>query len=312
VALGMASDQALLQHIASVSGGTYHFTPDELGLFDIYNVTHSATADTDVVLADTIALPAEAAGVQPRSFARRIIIDCDADYAEVSVAMHEPHAQVEASLRCLSVPDVDLGRIDLRSAPGCQVMRWKRPQPGVYELSVRVIASGSATCSVAAFVQSPLRLHMAVIRDRIEMGAPFDLPFTILDGGKPIVRTSVSAQSFAPATSIRLLAREWKPGMRLPESTGHDGLPEPVARALAVRANLRNTTGRDPFTYMCKDVHLIHPDLTRAREWPFVVRIPTAKTIEGSYNLRLVTRGRTAQGCPFVRLGFRSVLVGRL
>jgi hypothetical protein len=310
VALGMASDQVLLQHIAAVTGGTYHFSPDELGLFDIYNVTHSATADADMVLADTVALPAEAAaGTRVRSFTRRVVIDCDADYAEVSVAMHEPPAQMEVSLECLSTPDVDLGRIERRSAPGYQVMRWKRPQPGVYELIMRLIAPGPATCSVAAFVQSPLRLKFGAIKDRMEMGRPIDLPFAILDHGKPVVKAAISAQSFAPATSVRLLARDWKKGMRLPENTGRDVMPEHVAQALAVRSHLRST-GRDPFSYVGKELHLIHPKLARAPESHLAVRIPTAKGIDGTYNLRLAARGRTAKGCPFVRVSIHSVLVG--
>src|SRR5438876_11622989 len=97
VALGMASDQALLEHIAILTGGTYHFSPDELGLFDIYNVPHSATANADMVLADTVVLPAEAAAeAQTRSFTRRVVIDCDADYAELSIAMPEAHSRLEA------------------------------------------------------------------------------------------------------------------------------------------------------------------------------------------------------------------------
>lgn len=312
VALGMASDQPLLQQIAAVTGGTYHFSPDELGLFDIYNATHSATADADMVLADTIALPAEAAqGAQPRSFMRRVVIDCDADYAEVSVAMHEPDAQIEASLKCLSVSDVDLRRIERRSAPGYQVMRWKRPQPGVYELTVRLIASGAATCSVAAFVQSPLRLKFEAIKDRTETGQPIDLPFAILEHGKPLTPTAISAHSFVPTASVRLLAREWKKGMRLPENTGRDGMPEVVARALAVRSHLYRTTGLDPFGYVRKELHLIHPKVARAPQSYFAIRMPTAKSIDGTYNLRLMTRGRTAKGCPFVRIGLRSVLVGK-
>jgi len=312
VALGMASDQILLQHIATVTGGTYHFSPDELGLFDIYNVTHSATADADMVLADTVALPAElAAGTRERSFTKRVVIDCDADFAEVTAAMHEPHARVEASLECLSVPDADLGRIERRSAPGYEVMRWRRPQPGVYELSVRVIASGAATCTVAAFVQSTLRLKLETIKGGVESGQAIDLPFAILDHGKAITQASISAHSFSPSTSVRLLAREWKQGMKLPENTGRDVLPEAIGRALAVRSHLRATTGRDPFTYVRKELHLIHPKLARAPESHFAVRIPTAKGIDGTYNLRLMARGRTAKGCPFVRVGIRSVLVGK-
>jgi hypothetical protein len=281
-----------------------------MGLFDIYNATHAATADTDMVLSDTVALPTGDAASQPRQFSRRIAIDCDADYAEISVAVHEPGARVDASLQCLSVHNADLTRIERRAAGGYQVMRWKRPQPGVYELTVKVLDSGPVTCSVAAFVQSRLRLKFESVAGRVEMGQPIYLPFAILDNGKPVSQVSVTAHALVPATSVRLLARDWKKEMALPEGQHPDSLPEAVARALAVRTHLRATTGRDPFSCVRRELQLVHPKLARAKEAGFAVRVPTAKSIDGTYAIRLVAQGRTTNGCPFVRVGLRSVLVG--
>lgn len=308
LALGMASDQAQLQHIAEFTGGTYHFSPDELGIFEIYNLTHAASADADIVLLDTVVLPAGTAGERRASFKRRLVVDCDADYAELSVAMHEASARVEASIKCLSVADADLGRIEQRAAPGYLAMRWKRPQPGVYELTVQVLAPGAATCSVAAFVYSPLRLRIGSVRGHVvEAGQSMDIPFDILDHGKPLMQATISAHLSSPATSLRLLARSWKKGMLPPESLRRDVLPETVARALAVRSHLRSTTGRDPFSYVRKEIQLVHPKLARAPESRFAVRIPTVKDVDGTYNLRLVVRGKTAKSCPFVRVGVCSV-----
>jgi hypothetical protein len=312
IALGLASDQVLLQHIASATGGTYHFSPDELGLFEIYNATHGAAADMDMVLNDTISLPESgSAAAQPRSFSRRVVIDCDADFAEVSIALHQLHGRVEGVLRCLSVANVDLRRIEHRSVPGYHVMRWRRPQPGIYELTVSVIASGSATCSVAAFLKSQLRLKFEEIKG-LKTGQPVYIPFTILDDKKPITQqVSVSAHSFAPTTSIHLLARKWKKNMRLQKGRDLDSVPETVARALAVRTHLRDSIGSDPFSYVRRELHLVHPQLAQAEQSSFTVRMPTAKNIEGTYNIHLLVSGRTASGCPFERVGFRSVLVGK-
>jgi hypothetical protein len=311
VALGIASDQALLQHIAAATGGTYHFSPDELGLFDIYNVTHSAISDADMVLADTVALSsAEDGRSSKRSFARRVVIDCDADFAEVSVATHEPHARVEACLRCLSVPDADLSRMERRAAPGYQVLRWKRPQPGIYDLNVTVYVAGPCTCSVAAYVRSPLRLKLGYVAGRPKMGQSIYLPFSILDAGKPVADVSILAHSLAPTTSVRLLADEWKPGMSLPRTNRQDTLPELVARALAIRNRRRAETGCDPFSYVRRELHLVHPKLVGAGGESFALSAHTAKAIEGTYNLSLSAWGRTASGCPFVRVGRCSVLVG--
>jgi hypothetical protein len=263
-----------------------------------------------MVLNDTVSLPAnDDAGEQSRSFSRRVVIDCDAEYAKISVALHEPHGLLESTLRCLSVADVDLGRIEHRRGQGYHVMRWRRPQPGIYELRVSVVASGAATCSAAAFVRSQVRLKFEDVDHALKMGQPIDLPFAILDDGKPLAQVSVSAQSFAPSTSVDLLAREWKSGMHVPESHGLDHLPEAVSRALALRSHLRASTGQDPFKYLRRELHLIHPKLARAKESSFAVRMPTAKTIDGTYNIRIVARGRTLGGCPFVRVGLRSMLV---
>ena len=207
---------------------------------------------------------------------------------------------------------MNLERLERRAAPGYLVMRWKRPQPGISELKVKVIAAGAATCSVAAFVRSPLRLKVYSTSKQIAMGEPIDFPITILDHEKTLTKAAILAQSFSPATSVRKLARDWKKGMQIPENSKGDNYPEEVARALAVRWHLLRTSRHDPFNYLPKKLHLIHPKLVKAAsESPFAVRIPTVNDIDGTYNLRLVVQGRTKKGCPFVRVGFHSVLVGK-
>ena len=57
--------------IATATGGSYFFSPDELSLFEIYNVARAATADIDIAFEDTVALGEGDSG-RVRSFARFI------------------------------------------------------------------------------------------------------------------------------------------------------------------------------------------------------------------------------------------------
>ena len=309
IALGFASDQTLLQQMATATGGSYFFSPDELGLFEIYNVARGAVADVDMVLDDTISLPGGDAGYRARAFTRSIVIDCDVDYADVSIAAHQSNVRLDAALRCLSVPSADLSRLERKTGPGYLVMRLKRPQPGIYELAVAASSTGPVTCSVAAYVKSSLRLNVSKIVGRLAPGHPIDLHLSVLERGRPVGALSVSAEAWCPTTSLRLLARQWTKDMRGPPAANLDRPAEDLARAQAVREHVRRTTGRDPAQYVRRSVHLVHPEVAHAPSGSLAIRTPTASDIDGTYNVRLLVQGRSASGCPFVRVGFRSVRV---
>jgi hypothetical protein len=309
IALGFASDQVLLQHVATVTGGMYFFSPNELDLFRVYNYARGALADVDMVLDDQLSFGAGDSSSPPRHASRTIVIDCDVDYADFSVAAHQADVQIETTLRCLSVPSADLHRLERKTGIGYVVMRLKRPQPGIYELTVSPSSVRPVTCSVAAYVKSPLRLHLTTIRDPILPGRPIDLHLSVLDNGKPLQSLSISAEVRTPATSIQMLAKQWKKDMGL-RSDAADRIGETLARAVAVRDHVRISTGQDPAKYFVQRVHLVHPMLARAPKTSMAVRTPTSRAVDGTYNVRVAVQGRTLSGCPFVRIASRSVRVG--
>jgi len=310
IALGLASDQALLQNIAATTSGSYFFSPDELGLFEIYNAARGQMADSDMVLDDTVVLASADSGYGVRQFTRQVVIDCDIDYADFSIAAYQQNVRLDATLRCLSVATADLSRLERKTGPGYVVMRLKRPQPGIYELIVTAFSTAPVTCSVAAFVKSPLRLKLGKRTERIVKGRHIDLHFSVLEHERPVHALKISAEAFRPTTSVKLLAKQWTKEMRLPISKPADVLGEELPRAQAVRQHLRQTTGRDPFQYVRKPVYLVHPKLARASRGSLVVRTPTSATIDGTYNIRISVQGRSASGCLFARVGFYSVRVG--
>ena len=296
VALGAASDQALLENIASATGGTYFFSPDELGLFEIYSAAHAGMSDHDMVMSDSVTLPYGNEPSHERVFTRVATVECDADYAEFSVAAQTDGFRLAVELECLSVPFADLRRVERKQGPGYQVLRIRRPQPGLYRLTVKAFGGGPLTCSVAAFVKSPVRFRWA---------GPRALEFHVSEGERAIENVSFAAQALVPATSIRLLAARWKKEMGMPERGSADPLNESVALGEQVRAYLLRTQGSDPLQYVRRKLHLVCP----RQGGELGVNLPLAKSIDGTYNVRLSARGRTASGCPFTRVALRSRFV---
>ena len=141
------------------------------------------------------------------------------------------------------------------------------------------------------------------------LGQPIDLPFSILDGSRPVKRFSVSAAVASPTTSVKHLVRQWNEQMELPSARNTDAFSKEAARAQAVRGYLRHTSGQDPFLYQSQSIHLVHPKIAQAANTSAVLRAPTSRTVDGTYNLRFHVQGLTDSGCPFTRVGFRSFLV---
>jgi hypothetical protein len=310
IALGASSDQALLQNIALTTEGSYFFSPDELALFEIYHVARAAVADVDMVLQETVDAidVANARGVA--TFTRVAIVDEDAAYAEFVVAAHNPGAELDVTLRALSPVFADLSRTRRRVGRGHHVLHLRRPQPGLYEVTVTV-RPAPARCSIVTYVKSPLRLRLGPSVP-VTRGEPIDVAVGVIERKHELQRFSVTATAFVPTTSIRLLNERGANVPTPPMPDRPDTLPADVARALAIRGALRRQTGLDPLTYEPRRWHAIHPAISKAPRpvgTTVVMRAPTSGSVEGSRNIRLDVRGHSRSGMPFARVGFRSVYV---
>jgi hypothetical protein len=311
IALGAASDQALLQNMALTTGGSYFFSPDELALFEIYNVARAAAADTDMVLEDTVDAVAAADARAGGTFSRVVVVDEDTAYADFAVAAHHPGVELDVTLRAISPLFTDVSRVRRRVGRSHQVLHLRRPQPGLYELTVTA-RPAPARCSIAAFVNSPLRLRLGPAA-AIKRGEPLDVTVGVIEREQELQRFSVTGSVFSPTTSLRLLNERGKDLPTRPIVERDDRVPPEVARALAIREALRRQTGADPLTYEPRRLHAIHPAISKAPRTlksAVVLRAPTSDMVEGSRNIRIDVRGHARSGAPFARVGFRSVYVG--
>lgn len=290
IALGPASDQMLLQQIAADTGGTYHFAPDEMGLFEIYNAIHAASTGTDMAMSDMVDHGGgDSASAETK---RRFVIDCDADYAEISISGGQK--DFEHWLRCLSLADCDLSRVQTTKSGSHRVLRWRRPQPGVYELAIR----GAGRFALAVFVRSPVRARLIPPRAQ-RLKSSMEWQVAVESAGKAIHDLSLKMQALAPQNlPITKLSTD---RAQLPASFATDALPEGVARQILEAEAIRKRSGIDPLKPVPAIAQIVRAAAGAAKKASFGVRVPVPRSAAGSVNIRIEISGRTANGCAFTR-----------
>lgn len=327
IALGPASDQALLESIADATGGHYAFAPDTLELHEIYNFVRAEAVDEALALNESASLPAgEAEQGWP------VVVDEGAAFATFSVTWDDANVELRATLTAPSGPVMDLSRVRRSDGSGYRLLRVRRPQRGVWRLVVqRKPGGGPARCNVAAFLKSELRLRLRPL-DRIAItGRPLRLQALVLDGMRPVAQTSISGSASTPAGNPASVLAGWhRPLPSIPPQWKRSGdrLPKPLLQALAIRARTIEEGGADPLRSVVSK--LVQEPLDASVPAPIdalhwtgrplahetaveaagsaLVHGPVAPA--GSCNLKVRAEGRAPDtGSPFVRLALRSLVV---
>ena len=339
IALGPQSDQALLETIASATGGQYHFSPDEIELHEIYNFIRAEATGEELALNESFSPggteAAEAAGK------REVIVDEGAASAVFSVSWNDPKSDLRVTLRPPQGPVMDLSRVRTTGGAGYKLLRVRRPQAGIWSLEIeRMSGAGAFTCTMGAFLRSDLRLRLAPGAKAFVVNKPLSVLVQIHDGRELVSSFQGSALVARPAASLSTLLRDWK--KKLPPVPpallkARDALPQPVLQALVIRDRLRKQTGEDPLRYLTsrsaldlrgarglvesgldeallRDAGLIAagfgPDGAEDAAAGTAIATHAASAVPGTYNFKLRAEGRSQiSGRSFVRVGLRSLLV---
>jgi hypothetical protein len=301
IALGPASDQALLQNIAAATGGTFFYSPDELQLFELYDLVRADATDDDVAFTDTFATPGDAAA------SRSVVIEDGVLHASFSVASLRAGVQVTASLVAPAGTGQDLSRVRSVQGDGYCILRVRRPQAGTWTLRVRT--SEAASVAATASVRAPLRLrlqvpHLVALHEPLAIGVGVHL------AEEPLVRLRAVTQVVAPLIAPDRLLRDWKGGplpVPKPLLSSPDALPHEAVQALLIREQRLTDGEKDPLRSVSlrPTRHALHE---RSR-LSHLTALAAARTA-GSYNIRVRVEGQTPSGAPFGRQAIRSVRVG--
>lgn len=314
IALGPHSDQALLDTIATATGGQYYFSPGELELHEIYNFVRADASDEELALNET--LPPASIESTDAAITRPIVVDEGATFARVVVSWDDPVVDLRVTLRPPEGPILDLGRVRRTDGRGYRALHLRRPQGGVWSLRVqRVRGAAPISCTVAAFLRSELRLRLVPDAKAFIVGRPIGVLVHVADREGVVERLRGDSLVAAPAGSLGTLVRDWHrplPSIPAAELTARDALPKPVLQALRIRERVRQETKRDPLRHVqvagqFRSPAPIEPD---ADPRPGAVVTHTTTAVPGTYNLKVRVQGHApGGGSAFVRVGLRSLRV---
>ncbi|MFC7615592.1 S8 family serine peptidase [Actinokineospora soli] len=238
-AMGPASDQALLQALASTTSGRYYFMPTIDDLFEIYNFVRGTATSDGIIVNDTTTASASRVAGFVESLAERATFTCAWRNTALRFTTREPkRGQITVRLRDprgkLLRPDTSFVRTTVGT--GYVVFDLPDPAPGLWHVEVETSRDSHTRYTVGGFVDSPIRVRTK-ISDRIRPGDPISLS---ADADKPVTRLSGTAIVTAPVMGLPTLRTKFEQELRDidPVRFPEDAPPDDIPRLLALHAHL--------------------------------------------------------------------------
>ena len=231
-AMGPASDQPLLDTLASATTGRYYFMPTIDDLFEIYNWIRGRVTGTGVI--------ANESSAASRSFVPAFVDGCSQRasfgvcWADQSVAYtHRPlerAGEVAVRLRApsgkLLSPTSSLVRVD--AGKGYVVFDVDQPAPGLWKVEVETRRSGHLPYTVGGFVESEIDLDLALGTTAPTLpGRPIDITATARRGDTVIEAVRGRACVSAPQGGLTGTLRDIQPRLtRRTRALSGDRIPD--------------------------------------------------------------------------------------
>ncbi len=322
-AMGPASDQALLDSLASATDGRFYFMPTIDDLFEISNyirgqvsgdaivVNQSASASNSVMPAFVDARAEMATFTVAWADAKiNAVIGDPKKPNQVSVRLRNPNGRL--------VPDHStyLRRV---VGEGYVVLQMDDPAPGQWRIEISTHEKTHVRYTTGVFVRSPLRLVLGVPLKVLERGSEFPVLAAMLDGKRPISSFVANGTISSPNVGLHdLLAkhRDKLKDIKTMKLPGGDSVPKPIGQLMALSqqigsvdlfARSQSRLAFRPWKRGDHDVRLVDSHLHLDPGDPVMARmfaVPTSDT----HTVTVRVRGMdTVTGTRFVRIDQASI-----
>lgn len=262
-AMGPASDQTLLEQIATLTSGRYYYMPTIDDLFEIYNyirgqvtgdaivANESALASSSRVAAFVDSLATEATFTVAWADTRLRYVSGDPKKAnEVAIRLRDPRGQLVHA---------NCSYVRRTVGQGYVVFKLQEPAAGQWFVEVTTAGETHLRYTVGGFVRSPLRLLVSLRPQQIIAGMRINIAAQVFDGKSPITGFKSSVGVMSPTLSISGLLSKYKTQLKdiqpikLPSG---DTLPSDIGKLLTLRARMLKENKPDPLTHTIKSVSL--------------------------------------------------------
>lgn len=308
-AMGPASDQGLLEQLATSTTGRYYFMPGIDDLFEIYNYIRGVVTQDGVVANET----AEASRSRVACFVETL-----AERATFTCAWHDPSLRFTPSDArkdghiSVRLRDPRGGLVHNEAAfirrhvgDGYVVFGIDDPAPGLWHVEVETGHETHTRYTVSAFVRSPIDVRAHLEATRVPPGSPIVVAVDA-SGGAPVSRIAAMARVSWPVMGLPTIRAKFKDDLdkaRPKEFSKEDVAPDDIANLLALHPRLLKE-GTDIFARRSQRIGL-SPSVDPSK--PMIGRFQ-ATSETGSYNVRVRLSG-SAQRSKFVRQDLLSAYV---
>ena len=288
-AMGPASDQALLQQIADLTGGRYYFMPTIDDLFEIYNYIRARITDTGVIVNESALASSSRVGA---------FVDALATEVTFSVAWADPRLRFvpfpprKAGEICVRLRD-PRGRLlhpqasDLRRnvGDGYVILHLEEPVPGQWFVEVETSSATHTRYTVGGFVRSPLRLLLSLGRTQFVAGMRLPVVAQVFNGPAPLRNFRADTRVNAPVLGLLGLLSKHKnalKSLRPPASFSRDALPGDLGKLFALRDKLLRDKKPDIFARAVNTVSLKDATFGRLQDFGLAHLLPFTQTPFGN------------------------------
>ena len=298
-AMGPLSDQALLEDIASTTGGRYYFMPTIDDLFEIHNYISATLTGTSLVVNESAQASASHVDAWIDGSCAEACFTVTWADASLSFRADEARKRGDICVR-LRLPNGKLlpanaSCVQRVVGQGNVLMRVDEPAPGRWRIEVSTARDSHTRYTAAAYVDSPLKLWLDGKRALVKL--PFDWAGTaeVRLGKDPVHDVRMAAKLRLPTVDRVDVLKKFADKVR--KVPPIKGTPMPIARLRVLVELLRKKGQPYPFTFA--DERLAwRPQQPGSATWTAQAR----PARPGSYNVVLVARGQLPGGAgPFVR-----------
>jgi len=295
IALGTDADEALMQDIATETGGQYYFSPSSQELQEIYNLIRGAVIGEEII--------ASKSGTVIEGETEREPVQIDPTVSQATFGVSWSGSDIDLTLTDPSGANIDPTsaaadtNISFVSTPTYEYYTIVSPTPGEWKLNIIGVDTplGGEDYTARVTGQTELTLEAYFDKDQYEAGQPVTVLVSLSDGSGPITGATIEVTVQAPLLGLSA----WR-------GVNGDLAPTgPLRRSIADLKSLQKESSNPPVFHLYDDGS--HGD-GRAKDGVYA-NLYTDTFNSGSYIFNFDVSGKTSTGHPFSRITQRSLFV---
>ncbi len=246
-AMGPASDQTLLEQIASTTSGRYYYMPTIDDLFEIYNYIRGQVSGDSIIVNDSATASSSRLPAFVDAYATEVTFTVSWANPKLKFVSGNPGKPSEINVRLRDprgrLLNSDYSYLRRIEGEGYVIFKLQEPIPGQWFVEVKTQENTHVRYTVGGFVRSPLKLADSLFPKHVVRGAPITIAAQVYNGKTPIKGFAATCNVKTIATSISdLMVKYASQLQKIVVSSRGDKMPQDMAKLATLRNKMLKET----------------------------------------------------------------------